>query len=882
VNTRSLAGRQLGAYRIEKSIAAGGMGEVYRARDTRLGRDVAVKILPPAWTTDPQRRTRFEREARAIAALNHPNICTVHDVGQDEGIDYLVMELIDGESLAERMKNGPLRFDQALAYAIEVADALDKAHRQGIIHRDLKPANVMLAGSSSGNARGTHAKLLDFGLARIVPPAVGALAAVSSDTKPMTAAGVVLGTLQYMAPEQIQGYPADARTDIFAFGALLYEMLTGRRAFEHEGPASTAAAILTQTPPPVSSIQPLATPQLDHVVATCLEKHPDERWQTARDLSRELTFAGRYQRGAQADPQRPRRRAIRAGAFAALAIGIVAASFAVWFPRQQTKPAVGQRMQFTIPVPESVGAPNHLSVSPDGSRVSFTGADQIWVHEIATGTTRLVQGVAPEPARFPFWSPDSQVIAYFQAGRLKRIPAGGGIPQEICSVTFGRGGSWGPDDTIIFANTLDTIFRVPASGGDPVRLTSLDAARGETAHMWPHFLPDGRRFTYIPFGGMVASVPHIASLNADEPPRAVGDVESEAYIASGFVLTVHGGTLRAKRLADAGPGGSGRVLPLARPIIFSGLSGKWLFAATPDVLAYVAEEPRLLQFSSVTRRGESTGVVTPPVTRSRDFGNRWSLSPDGARLAFRRLDTNTGNGRIWLLELRRGELSPLTSDVGDDRFALWASNNEIVFTRSSASGQDLHLSRLGGDHEVRIGESSRTFKVAEDWRPERPTLLFSMQVPPKNQNNFWILERGGQRPVPWFRSEWNHFDGQFSPDGRWVAYTSNESGTYEVYARRFPEADGKVKISTSGGGLARWRKDGKALFYAQRGTLMEVDVDVGTTIVPGLPRRLLDLEGSERYAVLPDGSGFMLFRPVGPVPRPTITVVVNWAAGVHK
>jgi Tol biopolymer transport system component len=813
-------------------------------------------------------RERFEREARAASRLNHPNICTLHDVGQHGGVDFLVMEYLEGETLAARLNRGRLLLDDALKHAIAIADALDKAHAAGITHRDLKPSNVMLTK--------TGPKLLDFGLARL--DVSGSFAASES----VTQSGVVAGTLPYMAPEQLQGKKADARTDIFAFGAVLYEMLTGDRPFRGDNEASLIAAIL-KTEPPLAAAIPA---RLDQIVRKCLAKDPEERWRSIHDVAIQLQWIAAEPASStgsvsprQTLPRRAKTRWIAIGAATAIAVVLVVYAVGSRFLQPPEVPGgIAQRVEFSIPVPETVRGITGLSVSPDGSRVSFVGGGQLWVHEIATRATRPIHAVTGFP--FPFWSPDGQFIAFFQGGKLKRIPAAGGIPHEICDVPAGRGGSWAADDTIIFTKATDGIFRVHAGGGTPVRVTA-PVALGRS-HMWPHFLPGGKHFTYY---GSGSNTVYVASLDPNEPRRPVATIESEAYVASDFMLTTLDGVLRAQRSSSNPAERAGEAIPLTANVIkpTGDYSGNWAFAASPDVLVYNAAQPRRYQFSSVDREGGSVVTLGPPSL----INGPWDLSTDGSKVAFRQLNSEGRTERIWRLDVGRETITSLTSDAGSDRQPVWSPlGDQIVFTRVVEPLQVLYLKRLDGGPETPIGESNSRFKPAWDWHPDGRTVLTSRQMPPNNQNNFWLLRTDDdQNPKLWFESDSNHLGGQFSPNGRWVAYLSNESGGPNIYVRRFPEADSKVTISTSGGAAPRWRPDGNALFYIETssGNLMEVDLKVGaTTINAGPPRKLFDLQASIQFAVMPDGKRFIVCRPVDPAPPPTITVVLNWTAGLKR
>src|SRR5215471_2511442 len=547
------SGTKLGPYEISSALGAGGMGEVYRARDTRLDRSVAIKVLPDHLASNTEARQRFEREARAISNLSHPHVCTLHDIGHHDGIDFIVMELIEGETLSDRLREGPLPSDQTLALAIQIADALDKAHRAGIVHRDLKPGNIMLTKSG--------AKLLDFGLARLNQDPLQADASLTSlptERHSLTGEGTILGTFQYMAPEQLEGVAADSRTDIFAFGTVLHEMATGKKAFSGKSQASLIGAILHGEPPPISTLQPMTPPALDRVVKRCLAKDPDDRWQSAGDLASELRWIA--ESGSQAGvpapvvAQRKRQRWIpwlAAGIFALVA----AIAGLLYLQTDRTPP---RALQAYLPPPvgtdyffsgDSAGFP---VISPEGDRVAFVATDEhaarlLWIRSLLDGSVRSLPGT--DGAMFPFWSPDGKQIGFFTEGQLRRVAINGGLPTDVTGANSARGGSWGKDDIIIFTpGTQQAIYKVPASGGTAQQVTKVDSAR-HTTHRWPFFLPDGNHFLYL---AASHSKPHaefdqifVASLDGKEN-RALTTSTSNAIAVPGYLLFVQGTTLMAQ------------------------------------------------------------------------------------------------------------------------------------------------------------------------------------------------------------------------------------------------------------------------------------------------------------------------------------------------
>jgi Tol biopolymer transport system component len=874
------------------------MGEIYSATDTRLGREVAVKILPAAWAGDPQRRARFEREARAIAALNHPNICTIHDVGHDQGIDFLIMELVEGESLARRLARGPLPLDQALARAIEVADALDKAHRQGIIHRDLKPGNVMLTKTGSGTSRVGHVKLLDFGLARIVTSAVGASAAPPTDIQPMTDAGAVLGTLQYMAPEQIEGRPADARTDIFAFGALLYEMLTGRRAFEGSSSPALMAAIMRDEAPSLESVKPPLPSALDRLVRTCLAKDPEDRFASMHDVLLELRWI--VPDGRAPVPSTGTLRNARRPGWLTWALGIafaiaLLAFLAIYLSRHQALTPASS-ISFSVYPPEGTRFPRgtaEMAVSPDGSRLVFValsvdGTRHLWIRRFDSVDARAVEDT--EDAEYPFWSGDGRSIGFFARGRLKRTAEAGGSPQVLCEVqgTTG-GGTWNRDGAILFSGRNGPIQRVADTGGVATAVTTLDGSRKETAHVWPVFLPDGRRFLYLGRSDNPEQMGiYQGSLDSQQTHRLLA-ADSNVGPAGTYLLSLSKGSLIAY-VYDSDHGRVvGEPIKVAEQIALDSplRSGSPFSVNANGVLAYRSSSPdsRLIWFD---RTGKEVGSFSARA----DYHNP-SLSPDEKRLAIEKTDPATARHTIWILELSRGIISRLVFDAAGAHQPVWSPDGRrVVFSSTRLGGLDLYWIRAdgaGGDELLR-SSPERIEHVVTDWSLDGRFLLYQPRSGARH-SNLWLLPispPGNARPF--FEAASNEHQGQFAPNVRWIAYVSDESGAQEVYVRPFPGADRKWRVSTHGGTQPRWRRDGKELFYlAPDGKLMAADVKIdGSAFDTGTPRALFDsgLRASflerDQYVVTQDGRRFLVNLSAEDENSAPITVVWNWEATLKK
>ncbi len=727
-------GARLGPYEILVPLGAGGMGEVYLARDTRLERTVAVKVLPARFAASPELRQRFEREARAVAALSHPHICALYDVGSQEGIDYLVMEYLEGETLAARLEKGPLPLEQALRYAIQVADALAQAHRQGVFHRDLKPGNIMLTK--------TGAKLLDFGLAKLGAEGPGPGVGERTLSQALTQAGTILGTVQYMAPEQLEGKAADARSDIFAFGAVLYEMFTGREAFSGGSHASMITAIMSSQPPPVSTLQPAAS-ALDHLVEKCLAKDPAERWQTAHDLASELKcIAGVSITGsrvttvpAEAPPPDQGRVLSRAWmAAAAVCLLVVVALAAVAVVHFRETPPYRQVLRFEIYPPEKE-AFQELALSPDGQRLAFTtglsaATARLWVRPLDSVAAQPLPG--SEGASFPFWSPDSRSIAFVAGGRLKKINLLGGPPLTLCDAPASRPGAWNRDGVILFGRILGGIYRVNAAGGESRAITAVDRSRRESSHGFPQFLPDGRHFLYT----ATAQVPEnnavfVASLDSKDVKRLVNTNLNAAYArdasGQGYLLFTRATTLMAQAFDAGRLELAGEPFPAAENMsIAADLGGPFLAlfsVSDTGVLAYARGGGSGLkkELAWFDREGKRLGAVGEPG----DYSNP-AFSPDEKRLAVARVDPQANSRDIWIFDLARGTSSRFTFDPADDFNPTWSPDGaRIAFTSVRKGNRNLYLkSAAGAGGEEPLLESEAQ-KSVTDWSPDGRYLLFN-------------------------------------------------------------------------------------------------------------------------------------------------------------
>jgi serine/threonine-protein kinase len=894
-------GSRLGPYEIAAPLGAGGMGEVYRARDTRLDRSVAIKVLPEALAVDPDFRERFDREARSLSQLSHPHICTLYDVGEHDGTAFLVMELLDGESLADRLvraDGAALPTADALRIAVDVASALDVAHRAGIVHRDLKPENIFLVRGATASAP-PIAKLLDFGLAKKSAPVVATSGLSMAPTTPpasMTAAGTILGTFQYMAPEQIEGMEADARTDIFAFGCVLYEMLSGRKAFEGKTRARLLGSILKDEP------APLTDSHLNRVVATCLAKEPDDRWQTARDLMRELVWIadGTLAAATSAAPQAASSRARGGRAWLAGAGAVASASVAavvVWALMRQpagAKPV----LRFQIAPAATLFTANpavDVSLSPDGRRVAYVaGSNELHVREFDTANDVNLASSAGL-ARGPFFSPDGEWIAYFQNADVKKVSVRGGPAVTLCSdcAAGNRGGAWGPDDTIVFAPAGGTggLWRVPAAGGDPVVVTTPDSQKSEQSHSWPEFLPDGRAILFAVNAESIEGSTIVArDLKTGKQTTVVRGGSQPRYATSGHLAYGVGGTLRVvgfdlDRLTTVG-----NPVPVIDHVLMKG--GAADFAVSRDgTLVFVSGDVESVgeRLAWVGRDGQEEQIAAPPRVYA-----YVRVSPDGSRVA---LDIRDQQRDIWIWDFARSVLTRLTTDPGTDQYPAWTPDGRrIVFSSTRGGAPNLYWQASDGTGAAERLTTSPNQQYPEAFTPDGKLLVFRENMP-TGGSDINVLSMSGDRVVkPLLNSTFIKINPELSPDGRWLAYESNESGRNEIHVRPFPAVDnGHWQITTDGGTRPLWAPNGRELFYVdEKLRLMRVPVDAsGTTFVAGNASVVLASAGvtfgggpGRFYDISHDGRRFLVLRAGGrsngqgtPV---QLNVVLNWTEELKR
>jgi len=890
------AGSRLGPYEILAPIGAGGMGEVYRARDTRLERTVAVKVLPVHLSSSPESRQRFEREARTISQLSHPHICALYDVGREGETEYLVMEYLEGETLSDRLLKGALPLEQVLRYGAEIADALDKAHRQGIVHRDLKPGNVMITKSG--------VKLLDFGLARaLVPPSARTqLSALPTQAAPLTQEGTILGTLQYMAPEQLEAKEADTRTDIFAFGAVLYEMATGQKAFSGASQASLISSIMKEDPAPVSTIQLMTPPALDHVIRTCLAKDPEDRFQTAHDAKLQLQWIaeGGSAVGASAVVT-ARRKSRERFAWAVAAAAILAAALAT-FGYIRRAPVEAPAMRASILPPEKSSFDfagengGSLTVSPDGRRLTFMakgedGKSLLWIRAPDEMTARPVPGT--EGAAWPFWSPDSRFVAFFADQKLKKVDVAGAPPLLLCDATNGRSGSWNRDGVILFSpDTTTTIHRVSAGGGAATPVTKLDDARGETTHRWATFLPDGRHFLYM--AGThgrgtksEANAIYIASLDGKER-RLLLQARSNVAYASGHLIYVLEKTLLAQPFDAKRLRLTGDPVPVAEAVLYDPGFFRAAFSTSENgVLVYVAGAGgSRTQLAWYDRSGKP---IRAPVGSPADYGPL-SISPDGKRLAATIIDPATGVPDIWLYDFSRGALTRFTFGPAPSSFPLWSPDGgRIVFGRLEKQLQTSLFAKpsSGAGREEALFHSPGN-PVPSSWSSDGRFIAIAFQerrTGSKTRADIWILPLFGDRkPFPFLATEFNEFAAQFSPDGRWILYASDESGRHELYVAPFPGPGGKWQISTGGALGGAWtRRGNEIIYFSTDRSVTSVGVRADASgFEAGAPKVLFKAPPWVTGDIGRDGERFLLAVRPEASQNLSITLVSNWTAGLKK
>jgi serine/threonine protein kinase/Tol biopolymer transport system component len=886
------SGTRFGPYEILELAGAGGMGEVYKARDTRLERTVAIKVLPPHASGIADLRQRFEREAQTIAGLKHPHICVLHDIGSEAGTDFIVMEYLQGETLADRLARGkgrgsgvtaagaskpasassqakgtassgapssgtskteasavgkPLKLDEALAVAIQIADALDQAHQHGVVHRDLKPANVMLL-SSGGSQSGTpHVKLLDFGLAKLTGPADGIESAHTIQAD-LTGPGMVLGTVRYMAPEQVEGRSVDARTDIFAFGVVLYEMLTGRKAFDGKSQPSLIAAIMNVDPTPLSALLPTTPRALDRLVTRCLAKDPDDRWQTAHDLLIQLRWI--VGRGAKRDAP------VAAGTgakrerwtLAAIAAGLlITAGLSVPAFRYFQGPAEPDEFRFRVPAVGLSAA--DIAISPDGTTLALVArpgpeAPALYVRPVNEVTFRRLAGT--DNASQPFWSPDSESIGFVAGGRLKKVAASGAPPQEIGAIEGSFfGGTWASDGTILFGSAAG-VRRISAEGGTSETITA--AEKPESGHYWPSFLPDGKHYLYLSWSSEADKrAIFVGSLGSKDTTRLLA-ADSNAQYAPGYVLFRREATVLAQPFDAGSLALSGGPVQIVSEVGFNISNGRGFFNVSQNgTLIYFqsaagtgagrAEATVNWQYGWHDRSGQLLAVAGDPAP----YGDM-DTSPDEKLIAVTRQDPAAPGSDIWVIDWQRAVSTKVTLDPSDDMNPVWAPDGaRIAFVSFRKGNADVFVKNANGVGPETPLLDSAADEFVEDWSKDGRYLVYKLGKGEFEDLYVLPFDAEGKpgKSFPIVEGPYHKDEPQFSHDGKWLAYGTDESGRFEIYVTSFPALDQKLKVTDAGGGRPRWRADGKELFFmALQSPVMAVDFMPGPKINAGIPRQL--------------------------------------------
>lgn len=813
-------GAKLGPYVIEAVAGAGGMGEVYKARDTRLERTVAVKVLPAGAADNPDVRARFEREAKTISSLNHPNICTLYDIGQQDGVDYLVMEYIEGTTLADRLQDGPLQTQELFAVAVQIADALDKAHRQGLVHRDLKPGNIMLTREG--------AKLLDFGLAKLTTSDAGIQAiSAATHTTPLTGEGAIVGTLQYMSPEQLEGREADARSDIFSFGAVLYEMATGKSAFSGSGRASLIASIMKETPQPISQVQPMSPPMLERAVLQCLEKDAEYRWQSAGDLKRSLQWIaeGGSQAGIPKTLARHRKnREKLAWSIAGALLLVAAIGFTLYGVNLPGEPEL---IRTGVLPPENFSYEldwgGHMALSPDGSKIAFMatgkgdGRSGLWLYSLATGTAMPLPGT--EDCGYPFWSPDGRQLGFFAFpdDKLKKMLISGGPALTVCDAPSGRGGTWNENNQIVFSPSQEKtgLHIVPAAGGEARPVTTLDSSLQDYAHRWPTFLPDGKHVLFFirtdGGSGSEQDAIAVASIETGEVTRLLNARSNPVY-AAGHLLFARDGVLMAQPFSAGSRELTGDAVPILENVAYSSRFSRGSFSASVN--------GRLVYQTGETATGsevvlyDRAGRILDTLLRDETvFSVAWS--PDERLLAFNINDQTTSNTDLWIYDFDRRLKTRLTFTDKPSVTPIWSPDGDTVYYREAgAEGFTLWRKSVSGLNDPKLLWTAPGAFWPEDITKDGGSILFSMED--TTTGKWGIFELTLADPVqmrPLIQPPGNTGWSSLSPDNRWLAYMSDESGEEEVYVTSYPTPSGKWQVSTNAGDRPQWRADGREIYY---------------------------------------------------------------------
>jgi Tol biopolymer transport system component len=895
-----VSGTKLGPYEIVSPLGAGGMGEVYRARDTRLGRDVAIKVLPQHLSANPEVRARFEREAKTVSALHHPNICTLFDVGREGETDYLVMELVEGETLSQRLTRGPLAPAEVLKLGAQIADALDRAHRAGVIHRDLKPGNVMVTKNG--------AKLMDFGLARatgLAGPASGVtvLAMTQSPTMaaPLTAEGTIVGTFQYMSPEQLEGKESDARSDLWALGCVLYEMTTGKRAFDGASQASLIGAIMHTEPAPMTALAPMSPPALERVVRQCLAKDPDERWQSAGDVRRELEWiatgsasvSGVAAAATVSAPMRASGARLAWTVAAVLATALV--TLAVITLRAPRETAMNLHVAITPPEGATVLDDNsNAFVSPDGSAVVFlaadsTGVSQLWLRELSEATAHPLPGT--QQGTLPFWSPDCGFIGFFADGKLKKVDRGGRNVQVLCDAPDGRGGAWNRRGVIVFAPASNgPLMQVADGGGEATVLLTPDSTRKERGMRFPQFLPDGDHFLYVTLSPDSLAT-RMGSLSSRDTRWIITAEAKAVYAPPHYLLYMRSGAILAQRFDRGSLRRSDRPEVVAAAAEGGQYTGCPTFSVSDNgVLVQRHRSNASRQFAWLDREGRRLGVVPVPAA---DY-NYAELSPDDRSVATCIGTSSDGSADVWTIDLNRALSTRLTSDFPFCERPIWSPDGKwVIFSVLAREGRML-VRRLasGAGPADTVWAGTTPFSQATSCAPDGRSIVIR-DLDPRTGEDLWILALEGHRERrPLLVSSAHEEDGIVSPDSRWLAFRSTESGRSELYVQSYPTAEAKLRVSTDGAGQPRspfgrafWRRDGRELVYVGGDgvSVMSAAFDPkgGPHVSAPLPLFRIP-SGCQELVATSDLKRFLILEDRATKESGSVQMIVNWPAILER
>jgi len=884
-------GKCLGPYELVACIGSGGMGVVYRGRDNRLRRDVAVKVLADQFADDPDRLARFRREAQLVAALNHPNIGGIYGLEEADGIPALVLELIEGPTLADLIAESPMPLQDALLTARQIADALEAAHGQGITHRDLKPSNIKVRPDGT-------VKLLDFGLAKARDPEPSPVStSAPTITSLMTRPGLVIGTAAYMSPEQARGEPVDKQTDIWAFGCVVYEMLAGRRAFPAETITDTLAAVL-RAEPDWNALGSKTPWTIRRMLKHCLAKDRKERLHDIGDAALDIrdALAASDAGGRAASPRLGRGLALLAWPLAALSLGALVA--VVLAPHLRPTLTDPRAFRTSILVPSdliyvpSLSPSSRFALSPDGRRLALVvragRRNQILIRSLDKSAAEPLAGT--EDAAYPFWSPDSRFLAFFADGKLKSIDVSGGPPATLAHASSPFPGSWSRDGVILFTGWSGHLYRVSASGGTPSVVTSLETKMGDSFHASPFFLPDGRHFLYLAVGSVTAGpkearAVYVGSLDSHEP-RLLLPGGANAMYAQGHLIFLRQDTLMAQPFDVDGLKLTGEAVPIAQQVqIDRNIGARGAFSVSESgVLAYqVGSAEVRSQLVWLDRAGKTIGSVGEPA----DYGDIW-LSPDGKQVAASVVDPARMNRNIWRIDLDSGLRTRLTFGRSDEDSPIWSPDGRrIVYSTSPKGPRDLYQKASSGVGADEALLEDAVDKMPTGWSADGRFVLYYRRSP-SGDNDIWILPLSGQlKPHPFLQTPFNEAQGRFSPDGRWVAYVSDETGAPEIYVAPFPAASGKWRISTAGGSWAQWRRDGREIFYVEsQNRLMAAPVDGRGSVLEVGAARLLFQTGWKSFGnpcvASEDGQRFLVNMLVEETAAVPITLVVNWPVLLTK